>query len=136
MRNRFRLDRRDSFLCSFGLAYAAIGYSYIGVSVSTEQPRTALSWMLDLAPLWLFGVLWLAAGLTAIVAGLTRHPVAGFRAVAAMPALWGLTYVVGWLQGDAARGWVSAILFAMLARTIQSAAGMVDARSVSGGVNR
>ena len=126
-----RVGRRGLFLVLFGAVYLLIGYSYLTVS-QTSQPlvKHALRLALNVAPLTVYGWLWVAAGGLAAVSGLftitsSRRPI-GFIAAVVMPSLWTLVYLAAWIDGDVPRGWVSALLFGLLAAAVWVVAGMPD----------
>jgi signal transduction histidine kinase len=120
--------RRGGFLLLFGALYVLLGYSYMG-SRPTDAVRTSLAVAEQLMPLWGYGLLWMAAGLVALVSGLVFSPARdalGFGAAILMPTLWSGTYFLAWLHGDSDRGWVTAVIFAIIAAAVAIVSGMVN----------
>lgn len=122
----FPLTRRSSFLMLFGAAYCAIGWSYIA-GPSTPALRRSLDLALTVVPVAAWGALWVVCGVLAIVTGVLRwvKPL-GFAALTFVGTLWGAAYFVGWIAGDAPRGWVSALIFWMVSAAVHIVAGMSE----------
>lgn len=125
------VGRRGVFLVLFGGVYLLIGYSYLTVAASSRLlVKHALRLALNVAPLPVYGWLWITAGTVAVISGLftitsPRRPI-GFTAAVVMPALWTVVYFAAWIDGDVPRGWVSALLFGLLAAAVWVVAGMSD----------
>ena len=121
------LGRRGTFLALFGCVYALIGYSYLTLEV-TPLVRHALRLALRLAPLDAYGWAWIGAGVIAVVCGLfcPGRKTVGFLAAMLMPAMWSLIYLATWLDGDIPRGWVSAVVYVLLAAAVSVVAGMPE----------
>lgn len=118
-----RPDRRGGFLLLIGALALLLGYAYTVADIP-HGVRTSLSTALHLAPLWVFGCGWLLTGLCCIIAALSR--LNGFPVAAGMLTLWGSAYLVGWINGDPGRGWVTAGIFYALAGAVYCVAGLVD----------
>jgi len=119
-----QVDRRDRFLVLIGALALLLGYAY-SVAKVPRGVRSSLSTALHIAPLWVYGMAWLAAGVYCIAAAVTRR-VNGFPIASATPTLWGSVYIIGWLHGDPGRGWVTAGIFYALAGAVYCVAGLVD----------
>jgi hypothetical protein len=125
-----RIGRRGAFLALFGCAYIMIGFSY-----TSDRPTTAVYQSLRVAikvmPLWCYGVLWMLGGLFAIVVGLSpKRDGYGFVAAIVLPTLWTLAYFVGWFNGDSARGWVSGLIYLLIASAVAVVSGMPNPTSL------
>lgn len=131
------LGRRGAFLVLFGAVYLLVGYSYLTLSpVSVVAVRRSLHLALNVAPLTVWGWVWIAAGAAAVVCGVfcVGRKGAGFATAVVMPALWAGVYLAGWLNNDIPRGWVSAAIYAALAGGVATVAGMSDSDEL--GVHR
>lgn len=117
--------RRGTFLLIFGTIYVAIGLSYI-FPAQDSPVRRALAWMP--VPLWVCGLAWLAAGLAALVAAVLPMPQDrfGFEALAGVASGWVIANLISWALGLAPRGWVSALLCALIAAAVLTVSGMVN----------
>lgn len=120
-----RPDLRDWFLIIIGLLALLLAYAY-GVAHVPAGVRTSLSSALTFLPLKAFAGMWAVTGLYCIVAGFTARRIGGFVVASMMFTLWGLLYLLGWLNGDPGRGWVTAALFGGLAAAVYVVSGLVD----------
>lgn len=124
---RPRLDgRRGAALLVLGIAWAALGYSYFGVDVSSAGP--GLYVVAQLLPLEVWGALWALSGAVALVTAFTRRNTAGFVSLTLLPFTWALNYFGAWLFDISARGWVLGAIFAALGSLVVIVAGMDDPR--------
>lgn len=125
---RLRINgRRGVFLAIFGVIYVAIGLSYV-FPASDSPVRHSMAWMPWWSPLWLCGALWLGAGFVAGVAAFQPLPRDrfGFEALSGVATGWTIAYVISWGVGDAPRGWVSAMLFALVGAAVLTVSGMLN----------
>jgi vacuolar-type H+-ATPase subunit I/STV1 len=120
-----RPDLRDWFLIIFGVLALLLGYAY-GVARVPHGVRTSIYTATQILPLKAYAFMWAAAGAYSVAAGLTSRRVGGFTVASAMFTLWGLIYLIGWLNGDPGRGWVTAALFGGLAAAVYCVSGLVD----------
>ncbi|WP_406418463.1 hypothetical protein [Streptomyces sp. NBC_01614] len=116
------LGRRGAFLLSFGMVWGLIGY---GQLVSPQPDQRGLKLLLNRVPLEVWGWLWIAAGLVAVVSaflpqGSDRF---GYAALYLMVTPWIVSYLVAWAQGNFPRGWVASALYGGLAIGIMVVAG-------------
>lgn len=122
------VTRRGTFLVSFGAVYIILGYSILTLSNSpttNAAAHKALRFALEIAPLSVYGWLWIASGAVAIAAGvLSRYEVIGFGIAAFMPTLWALVYFTAW--DTLPRAWLSAAVYLLLATSVLIVAGMPD----------
>lgn len=122
------LTRRGTFLASFGAVYAIIGYSILTISNAPAvqaQVHKALHTALRVAPLDVYGWLWIASGVIAIVASWTpRYEMWGFGTTAFMPTLWAVVYFSAW--NTMPRAWLSAVVYLLLAASVLIVAGLPD----------
>lgn len=88
------------------------------------QRTPATRFLIEVMPLLAWAALWLVVGVLCL-AGAFRHrarPVA-YAAAVAIKALWGLTFLLGWLAGEVDRGWVGAVVWLGLAALVAVLAG-------------
>lgn len=117
--------RRGVFLTIFGGIYVAIGMSYI-YPPDDAPVHLAMSWLP--VPLWVVGVIWTAAGLTACVAAFMQIPRDrfGFEALSGVAAGWMVAQLISWTLGLAPRGWVGALLMALIGAAVLTVSGMLN----------
>lgn len=118
-------DLRDWFLITMGLLSLLFAYAY-GVAKVPPNTKTNLSTALEVLPLKVYALMWLATGLYCILAAVTAHRIGGFVVSMFAYTLWGMIYLIGWLHGDPGRGWLSAGVFGTLAGAIYCVSGLVD----------
>lgn len=103
-----RLGRRGSYLVCAGSAWTLYG---IGLTIE-PRPGTVRGMLMlrSIAPMWVWGLVWIACGLTAIVFAFARtgRDRYGFAAAVLPTLLWAGTYLVAMLAGDFPSAWVSA----------------------------
>lgn len=116
------LGRRGAILLSYGTVWLLVGY---GQLVSPQPDQRGLHLALQLLPLTVWGWLWIAAGLIALVSAWMPQGVdwAGFLALPLIVLPWMASYLVSWLQGDFPRGWIAAVVWAAIAVPVLVAAG-------------
>lgn len=120
-----RPDRRDTYLLIKGAMHILVGYAYALAPVPSAT-RNSLSTATDYIPLWVYGCLWIAAGVYIIVAALSTRPIGGWTVGVFTPALWGVLYTICWLHGDPGRGWVLGGVFCCIAGAMYCACGLID----------
>lgn len=125
------VGHRGAFLALFGAVYLLIAYSFLGTRV-TPQVRHALRLALNVAPLQVYAWAWAVAGAISVVCGLfcPGRKAVGFTAAVVMPTLWAVVYFAAWIDGDIPRGWVSGVLFLLLAAAVAVVAGMPEPREL------
>lgn len=125
---RIAVSRRGAFLALFGVVFILIGYSYLNIPASSKPflqayLRTALS----IAPIEVYGWLWIVAGSVALLGGIIRRlDWLGFGAAVMLPLLWVAIYFDAQWQDKSPRAWVSALVYLALAGAIALVAGMSD----------
>ena len=124
---RFYIRRRGAFLALIGVVWILIGYSYLSIDPA-QRPAVqhALRLAIDVAPLWIHGVVWVVSGVLAVIDGIrpSIQSMVGFTAAVIMPTVWALVYLSAWADGDLPRGWVNAAVYGALAGAIAIVAGM------------
>lgn len=106
-----------------GLLLLGAGLILNGFGYIAADPRglpDALKEISEYAPIWAWGVLWMAAGSYSIIKALSppqRH--IDVWAAIAITSLWSINYFISWLidvfEGDPTREWAGALSWAMLA---------------------
>jgi hypothetical protein len=120
-----RPDLRDAFLMLIGALSLLLGYAY-GVAHIPKNVHTALYTATLILPLKAYAAAWIASGVYCVVAGLSARHIGGFTAAVLMPTVWGAVYMIGWVNGDTGRGWVTACIFWALAGAVYCVSGLVD----------
>lgn len=106
---RRRLRRRGLYLL-----VAGAGWLLYGVQVVQDpRPGTVRSAvvMRELAPIAVWGWVWIACSVVAIGCAFSRCPVrqtVGFSAAIFPPLLWALAFAGAWLSGDYPQAWAGA----------------------------
>lgn len=110
--------RRGSFLLFGGLAYLFVGISQ--VSMISADRESAFSWLPDFMTPHNLGWLWIAAGLVVAIVPLfsrrfvKQEPLA-FALLALCPGMWVGVYAGAFLTGAHPGGWVTAVIYALMA---------------------
>lgn len=118
-----RLGRRGAILLCYGVVWSLIGYGQI---VFPQPDTRGLTLLLYAMPLWGWGCLWVASGLTAIVcAWLPQGPdTPGFVALFVIVLPWVGSYLVAWWPLDLFdRGWIAALVWGAIATPLCVVAG-------------
>ncbi len=126
MIRHWRFGRRSAFLAMFGVIYIMLGFSYTG-SRPTPDLRQTLRVATHLLPLWVYGILWMVAGVLAVgSAVLYPRGKVGFAALTFIAAIWSFWYLVAWIAHDTTRGPVSFIIYGAFAAATIVVSGLVD----------
>jgi fatty acid desaturase len=117
-----QLGRRGAILLCYGTVWALYGYAQI---TSPQPDQRGLQPILERVPLTVWGCLWVATGLTAIVSAFLPQgrDWVGFLALPGMVLPWMTSYLLAWLMGDFPRGWVAALVWAVIAVPVLVVAG-------------
>lgn len=109
------LGRRGTILLTYGGIWALYGYGQITTPAPDQRGLTLL---LGLWPLPIWGALWAASGLIAVVAAWLPpgRDWWGFLALVIMVIPWTLAYLVSWWPLQVfSRGWVAAAVWTLIA---------------------
>lgn len=119
------LGRRGAILLSYGTVWSLYGYAQL--TPQTEQPGLGLA--LQMLPLPVWGCLWIAAGVLALVSAFLPQGVDwfGFVALVLIVLPWTSSYLASWLLGDFPRGWVAAAVWGAIAVPVIVVAGWREA---------
>lgn len=126
-RHRGLNGRRGGFLAIFGVIYVAIGISYV-FPPPTSSIRHTLAWIPFAWSLDAIGLAWITAGILAGFAAFRTVPAdrLGFEALAGVAFGWTMLNLLSWLLGYAVRGWVSALIFGLIASAVLTVSGMLN----------
>jgi hypothetical protein len=120
--------RRAAYLVTIGLGWTGYGTGIV-VDPRYGTARGLVS-ITRYVPLNVLGWLWVAAGVLAVVAGLTlrcpRWQAAGFTALAVPATLWGAAFTSAWARGGYPSASGSAAAWVAMALGIYWVSGMVD----------
>ncbi len=108
-----RIGYRGGSLLMFALVDFAFGFSYL-FPAPAQKRSPGIQFLQSVAPLWLWGALWTAAGVVCLVNAFKIHDRIGFAAAIGIKVLWGLVYFVGVIVG-VDRAWLSVALWLCLA---------------------
>lgn len=114
-RNRLRdLTRRIGRRGAILLSLAFIDGIY-GVGLLNRPPEARAQpvyvWISGLAPLPVWGSLWLAVAVTCAAMAFVAYDVAAFTAAMALKVVWGTLAGAGWVLGEVPRGYVSTAIW-------------------------
>lgn len=103
-----RLGRRGSYLACAGSAWILYG---VGL-VITPRPGTVkgMTVLRSIAPMWVWGLVWILCGMTAVAFAFTHtgRDRFGFMAAVCPTLLWAGAYGAAIVRGDFPSAWVSA----------------------------
>ena len=112
------IGRRGAYLCIHGALAMTYGVGLITVAANRPPEQRAIYALIaDIASLRLWGWLWVATGLLAITAGVTRQLRAvAFSGLMGLATLWAIGFAaVDFLPGQPPNGaWIAGVLFATL----------------------
>lgn len=134
---RLRPDRRGLYL-----AIAGIGWLLYGVQVAADpRPGTvrAAAVLSDLAPLQVWGWVWIGCGGAAFLAALSQHPThrtIGFTLAEFPPLIWSLGFTSAWLGGQYPQAWAGAATWAGAALRLMVVAGWPNTPPQAAGEER
>lgn len=116
------LGRRGAILLSYGIVWAIIGYGQI---TSPAPDLRGLRLLLQMMPLDVWGWIWVASGLIAIISAWLPQEKdwPGFLALPLMVLPWAASYLLAWIIGDFPRGWVAAVVWGAIAAPVLVTAG-------------
>jgi hypothetical protein len=125
-----RFGRRDAFLGLFGIIWLILGYGW-STQPLTPQARQGLAPLLSVAPIDVWALLWLGGGIVAILAAGTsplrphypQRQAAGYAALIFPVLVWTAGYLVSWLSGFYARGWLAATVWLVVSLAVLIVAG-------------
>ncbi|MDX3713361.1 hypothetical protein PV733_31360 [Streptomyces europaeiscabiei] len=116
------LGRRGAILLCYGAVWALYGYAQIA---SPPPDQRGLQPLLELMPLDVWGGLWMAAGLLAVVAAWLPQGMdwPAYPALQLVVLPWMGCYFATWLMGDFPRGWIAAAVWGLISVPVWVAAG-------------
>ncbi|MFF0736919.1 hypothetical protein ACFYVK_35560 [Streptomyces chartreusis] len=116
------LGRRGAILLSYGGVWSLYGYAQL---VSPQPDQRGLAPLLERVPLAVWGWAWVVTGLIAIASAWLPQgrDWPGFLSLPLMVLPWMASYLAAWLTGDFPRGWVAALVWAVIAVPVLVVAG-------------
>lgn len=114
---RRRVGRRGEFLLFLALLDLLYGLS-LAQPVAEAQRSPGVRFLVEVMPLPWWGVLWLAVGCVCLAGAFARGDRLAYACAAALKVLWGSMFLIGWLAGAIARGWVSAVVWLVFALVV------------------
>jgi hypothetical protein len=113
-----RLDRRigyrGTFLSFFALLDYLYGFSLIYPPDEAKRSPSA-RFLAEVIPLEAWGTIWILVAIILTIGVFAERDRWAFTAATGLKMLWGMTYLVGWALFHLDRGWVSAVIWLVLA---------------------
>jgi hypothetical protein len=109
-----RIGRRGTALLFFAFLDLVFAFSLFR-PLPDAQRNTGTVFINHLAPLWLWGLLWLAAGLLCLIYAFRSEDRVAFAAAIAIKVLWGLVYALGGILVHIERAWLAAAIWLSMA---------------------
>lgn len=109
-----RVGRRGAALLFFGFLDVVFAFSLFR-PLPDQQRLPATVFIAHIFPLWLWGTLWLIAGLLCLFYAFRSQDRTAFAAAIAIKVLWGLVYLLGQILAGVERAWLGAALWLSLA---------------------
>jgi hypothetical protein len=125
-----RIGRRGAILLILAVVDIAVGLSMIGPTSETAG-LAATRWREHYAPLWVWGVGWLVIAAILIVSAFLRNDRFGYAAAIGWKIAWSATTLASWIIGGVDRGWVSSIIWAVVAGMIVVIGGWPEPHSAT-----
>lgn len=108
-----RVGRRGTCMLMFAFLDYMFAFSYF--NPAPDIRRTAfVSFLAEVAPLWLWGACWLVVAVTCTVAAFMKSDRWGFAAASGIKVMWGLLYVIAAFS-HVPRAWLGAVLWLAIA---------------------
>lgn len=108
-----RIGRPGAYLTVTGIAWVLYGS---GVVMDPRPATIRSAAILDhLAPIGMWGTVWITCGVLAILSAWNRLPVRldfGFAAATLPPLLWALAFTASWIMGEYTDAWYGAVIWA------------------------
>lgn len=130
-RGRIRFGTKQIALLALGVLGTIRGVSYI------EPPKVpaGLRTIDQVLPITVWGCLWVAIGLIAILGAFTRHYRVPFVPLMVITALWGGSYIAEWgmdffVRGVDSRDYITAVSYAVQALLILVVIRLIDPAEV------
>lgn len=109
---RIPREARDMILGVMSALSCVFGIAYTPLSNIPARLPVGLDLLTGIVPLWVFGAMWLAAGISGLaVVYFRRIGAAVFAAQFGLFITWTLAYFTAWVIGEP-RAWLSAVVFA------------------------
>lgn len=118
-RFRRRIGRRGCALLVFAAIDYIIGSSFLDPELRAQTGAVPVyRALLDVAPLTVWGWLWLTVAVACTVQAVMRNDSVAYALAIGIKAVWAGGMLVSWVFFDAARGWLSASLWGVIAALV------------------
>jgi hypothetical protein len=112
-RLKHRVGRRGASLMFFALLDFVFALSLIS-PLPESQRNPATIFIQSIAPLWVWGLLWLLAGVVCLSGAFVRNDQLAFFAAVGIKVLWGLIYLLMQIIVHIERAWLGATIWLCL----------------------
>lgn len=116
---RRRVGRRGAALLVFAAIDYVIGWSLLDAELRAQtQAVPVYRALLDVAPLAVWGWLWLTVAVACTAQAAMRNDAVAYALATGIKAVWAGGMLVSWVFFHAARGWLSASLWGVIAALV------------------
>lgn len=105
-----QIGRRGAFLLFLALLDLIYAYGLAFPTARSAYSPTSL-FLADTMPLWAWGALWGAVGLSCLFFAFRRKDRIGYAIAMFLKVLWALMFLLGWLFADVERGYLSTAIW-------------------------
>jgi len=109
-----RIGRRGAFLLFLALLDFVNGYALLFPTPRASTNPTYI-FLASVLPLQGWGILWASVGAVCLVFAFRRNDAPGYAAAVFIKILWALIFLLGWVFADVERGYLSAVIWGVLA---------------------
>lgn len=120
-----RVGRRGAVLLTLAFVDVGAGWSYIVPTAEAAGGQNAL-WRDQIAPTWVWGLIWISVGLMCAYGAFFRQDIIGFVPAVALKLLWATVELTGWLAGEIDQGYRPALVWTGYGLLIYLIAGLQE----------